>query len=119
MTATESDKSAADQRNRAVFYENWKIVKALWTQDTVHIDGDFWKVPTSGISPRPTVGGNRRAGQDAEGNRIVRASAAPSAGVLPFQPEQETVRFWGREGARWWPYRRRQGGLHLIAQEST
>ena len=33
VTATESDKLAADQRNRAVFYENWKIVKVLWTQD--------------------------------------------------------------------------------------
>jgi alkanesulfonate monooxygenase SsuD/methylene tetrahydromethanopterin reductase-like flavin-dependent oxidoreductase (luciferase family) len=45
VTSTASDKSAADQRNRAVFYENWQIVKALWTQETVHIDGDFWKVP--------------------------------------------------------------------------
>ena len=38
VTATESDKSAADQRNRAVFYENWKIVKALWTQDHENCD---------------------------------------------------------------------------------
>jgi alkanesulfonate monooxygenase SsuD/methylene tetrahydromethanopterin reductase-like flavin-dependent oxidoreductase (luciferase family) len=38
VTSTESDKSAADQRNRAVFYENWKIVKALWTQDHENCD---------------------------------------------------------------------------------
>ena len=31
VTSTESDKSAADQRNRALFYENWRIVKELWT----------------------------------------------------------------------------------------
>ena len=28
ITSTESDRSASDQRNRAIFYENWRIVKA-------------------------------------------------------------------------------------------
>src|ERR1700684_1104915 len=40
VMSTESDKSAADQRNRAIFYENWKILKSLWTQETTEIDGD-------------------------------------------------------------------------------
>src|ERR1041384_5256431 len=29
ITSTESDRSASDQRNRAIFYENWRIVKTL------------------------------------------------------------------------------------------
>ena len=45
ITSTESDRSAADQRNRAVFYENWRIVKELWTKPTTSIQGEHWKVP--------------------------------------------------------------------------
>ena len=29
ITSTESDKSEADQRNRRVFIENWRLVKSL------------------------------------------------------------------------------------------
>jgi alkanesulfonate monooxygenase SsuD/methylene tetrahydromethanopterin reductase-like flavin-dependent oxidoreductase (luciferase family) len=39
ITSTESDRSASDQRNRAIFYENWRIVKTLWTQPSASIQG--------------------------------------------------------------------------------
>ena len=45
LMSTESDKSEHDKRNRAAFAEGWEIIKALWTNDTVHFDGEFWKVP--------------------------------------------------------------------------
>ena len=106
VTATESDKSAADQRNRAVFYENWKIVKALWTQDTVHIDGDFWKVPkpvTWDFNPTNqwasgTVGPDKTL---KEIGIVPRPYQQPHPPVYyPFSQSMETVRFWGREGGK-------------------
>lgn len=106
VTSTESDKSAADQRNRAVFYENWKIVKALWTQETVHIDGDFWKVPkpvkwdfnpTNQWAPR-TVGPDKTL---KEIGIVPRPYQKPHPPVYyPFSQSMETVRFWGREGGK-------------------
>ncbi|MBV8663353.1 MAG: LLM class flavin-dependent oxidoreductase, partial [Hyphomicrobiales bacterium] len=45
LTSAESDKSAADQRNRRALYENWRLVKALWTEDLTSIEGEFWNMP--------------------------------------------------------------------------
>lgn len=103
ITAAESDKSAADQRNRAVFYENWRIIKALWTQPTVRIDGEFWKVPlpiewdfnpTRDWAPH-TVDG---AGVLREIGIVPRPLQQPHPPVYaPFSYSMDTVRFWARE----------------------
>lgn len=45
ITATHSDKSEVDRRNRRAFEENWRLVKALWTQEVVSISGEFWQAP--------------------------------------------------------------------------
>jgi alkanesulfonate monooxygenase SsuD/methylene tetrahydromethanopterin reductase-like flavin-dependent oxidoreductase (luciferase family) len=106
VTATASDQSAADQRHRAVFDENWQIVKALWTQDTVPIDGDFWKVPTPvtwDFTPTTqwapgTVGPDKTL--QAIGI-VPRPYQQPHPPVYyPFSQSMETVRFWGREGGK-------------------
>src|SRR3546814_5631516 len=43
ITSTHSDKSESDRRNRAALYENWRLVKALWTEEIVNQQGEFWK----------------------------------------------------------------------------
>lgn len=106
VTSTESDKSAGDVRNRAIFYENWRIVKELWTNPTVSVQGEFWKVPprmpwhfapTRDYAPH-TV--------DADGNLleigiVPRPLQQPHPPVYaPFSYSMETVRFWGREGGK-------------------
>jgi len=106
VMSTESDKSAADQRNRAIFYENWSIIKALWTQESIAIDGNFWKVPkevpwqfgpTTDWAPDSV---------DDNGN-LKRIGIVPRPLQKPFPPlyapfsySMETARFWAREGAK-------------------
>jgi alkanesulfonate monooxygenase SsuD/methylene tetrahydromethanopterin reductase-like flavin-dependent oxidoreductase (luciferase family) len=45
VTSTASDQSAADQRNRLLFSENFKIMKAAWANDVLTYDGPTYKVP--------------------------------------------------------------------------
>lgn len=106
ITSTESDRSAADERNRAIFYENWRIVKELWSKPTVNIQGEFWKVPprmdwhfapTRDFAPH-SVDAN---GQLLEIGIVPRPLQQPYPPVYaPFSYSMETVRFWGREGGK-------------------
>lgn len=106
ITSTESDRSDSDQRNREAFYENWRIVKELWTKPTTSVQGRFWQVPpkmdwnfapTRDFAP-DTV--------DAEGKLleigiVPRPLQRPHPPVYaPFSYSMETVRFWGREGGK-------------------
>jgi alkanesulfonate monooxygenase SsuD/methylene tetrahydromethanopterin reductase-like flavin-dependent oxidoreductase (luciferase family) len=106
VMSTESDRSAADQRNRAIFYENWKIIKALWTQETVRIEGDFWKVPLEvGWEFPPTddwasstIGPGKIL---REIGLVPRPLQEPHPPVYaPFSYSMETARFWAREGGK-------------------
>ncbi len=106
ITSTESDKSASDQRNRAIFIENWRIVKALWTKPTVSIQGDFWKIPPDMDWQFPptkdfaahTIDGNFRL---KEIGIVPRPLQQPHPPVYaPFSHSMETVRFWAREGGK-------------------
>ena len=45
VTSTSSDQSAADQRNRLLFEENYKIIKAAWTNDLLRYKGPTYEVP--------------------------------------------------------------------------
>jgi alkanesulfonate monooxygenase SsuD/methylene tetrahydromethanopterin reductase-like flavin-dependent oxidoreductase (luciferase family) len=106
VMSTESDKSAADQRNRAIFYENWRILKSLWTQETTEIAGDFWKVP----KPIPwAFNPTRDWAPDTvdEHSTLRRIGIVPRPLQTPFPPiyaplsySMETVRFWAREGGK-------------------
>jgi alkanesulfonate monooxygenase SsuD/methylene tetrahydromethanopterin reductase-like flavin-dependent oxidoreductase (luciferase family) len=106
ITSTHSDKSEADKRNRAIFYENWKIVKALWTQETVHIDGDFWKVPVPTewrFAPTDDFGAHAVTEDKIlkEIGIVPRPLQTPHPPVYaPFSNSMETVRFWAREGGK-------------------
>ncbi len=106
VMSTESDKSAADQRNRAIFYENWKIVKALWTQETVRIQGDFWKVPKP-VEWRFNPTDDWAPGTVDEGKILREIGIVPRPLQEPYPPvytpfsySMETVRFWAREGGK-------------------
>ena len=105
ITSTESDKSEADRRNRAALYENWSIVKALWTQETARVDGAFWKVPKEVEWHFPPtdawgrgVDENRRL---TEIGIVPRPLQRPHPPVYaPFSSSMESVRFWAREGGK-------------------
>jgi alkanesulfonate monooxygenase SsuD/methylene tetrahydromethanopterin reductase-like flavin-dependent oxidoreductase (luciferase family) len=106
VMSTESDKSAADQRNRAIFYENWNIVKSLWTQETVHIDGTFWKIPKE-IEWQFNPTRDFAPGTVSPQNRLLEIGIVPRPLQVPYPPiyaplsySMETVRFWGREGGK-------------------
>lgn len=45
VTSTASDQSDADQRNRLLFNENFKIMKAAWANDLLTYDGPTYQVP--------------------------------------------------------------------------
>jgi len=106
ITATESDRSEADRRNRRALYENWALVKSLWTDDLTSVDGEFWQVP------KPvewTFGPTTRWGADQVDDAGVlrrvgitpRPLQTPHPPVYaPFSYSMETARFWGQEGAK-------------------
>ncbi len=106
ITSTHSDHSTTDQRNRAIFYENWRIVKELWTKPTTCIQGEFWKVPyPTEWHFRPT--------EDLAPNTVTETRQLKEIGIVPrpfqnphppvyapFSSSMETVRFWAREGGK-------------------
>ena len=106
VMSTESDKSEADQRNRRIFYENWEIVKGLWTNETIRIDGEFWKVPYPvewNFAPTDRWG----AQAVGENNQLREIGIVPRplqephpAVYAPFSYSMDTARFWGREGGK-------------------
>jgi alkanesulfonate monooxygenase SsuD/methylene tetrahydromethanopterin reductase-like flavin-dependent oxidoreductase (luciferase family) len=107
VMSTESDKSEADKRNRAIFYENWEIVKGLWTNDTIRLQGDFWKVPLD--TPwefNPTKDWGREGHVNSDGilqevGIVPRPYQDPHPPVYaPFSYSMETAQFWAREGAK-------------------
>lgn len=107
ITSTESDKSEADQRNRRALYENWKLVKSLWTDDLTHHDGEFWKFPmpvdwefnpTKDWSPAGTVDGK---GILQKSSITPRPLQQPYPKVYaPFSYSMTTAKFWASEGAK-------------------
>lgn len=107
ITSAESDRSEADQRNRRALYENWKLVKSLWTDDLTSHQGEFWNMPQPvewNFNPTRDWGGEgavdgqgilRRAGI------VPRPLQTPHPPVYsPFSYSMETARFWATEGAK-------------------
>ncbi len=107
ITSAESDKSEADQRNRRALYENWKLVKSLWTDDLTCHDGEFWTVPQPvpwEFNPTRDWGGEGAVGNDGVLRKVgivPRPLQDPYPQVYaPFSYSMETARFWAAEGAK-------------------
>jgi alkanesulfonate monooxygenase SsuD/methylene tetrahydromethanopterin reductase-like flavin-dependent oxidoreductase (luciferase family) len=91
--ATYSDGSEADNTNRVLFAENFKIIKAAWREELLRWDGPTYKVPNplSGIPdwpPAATVTAKYGApGEIAEDGTTVRAvSVVPRPFQSPHPP---------------------------------
>ena len=106
ITSTESDRSEADQRNRRALYENWRLVKSLWTDELTEHDGEFWKVP---LPVEWEFGPTSQWAPDQvdENGILRRVSITPKPLQSPYPPvyapfsySMETARFWGQEGAK-------------------
>ena len=106
VTSTHSDRSEADKRNRAVFYENWRIIKELWTKPTTSVQGDFWKIPYPiewRFPPTDDLGAHAVTPDKRlkEVGIVPRPLQDPHPPVYaPFSNSMETVRFWAREGGK-------------------
>jgi alkanesulfonate monooxygenase SsuD/methylene tetrahydromethanopterin reductase-like flavin-dependent oxidoreductase (luciferase family) len=61
------------------FEEAMRVMTALWTQERVTLDGQFWKLSNQGMQPRP----KRLAGQ----NRRPRSAGAKRRLAMPSAPE--------------------------------
>ncbi len=106
ITSTVSDKGEADQRNRRALYENWAIVKSLWTDELTSIDGEFWQIPkpVPWEFPPTTLWGPEQVDDDGILRQVgitPRPLQDPYPPIYaPFSASMETVRFWGREGGK-------------------
>ena len=107
ITATHSDKSDADQRNRRALYENWRLVKSLWTQEKVSIRGEFWQAPPPMPWSFPPTTDWDPGAVDGDGMlreigivpRPLQQDPHPPV-YAPFSYSMETSRFWAREGGK-------------------
>lgn len=107
ITSTESDKSDADQRNRRALYENWDLVKSLWTDDLTSHAGEFWQVPLPvdwDFGPTREFGGDAPVDKDGVLRKVgivPKCYQDPYPPVYaPFSYSMETARFWARENAK-------------------
>lgn len=107
LTSAESDKSEADQRNRRALYENWRLIKSLWTDDLTSHQGEFWNVPQPvkwEFNPTRDWGGENPVDVDGilrRGGIVPRPLQTPHPAVYaPFSYSMETARFWAAEGAK-------------------
>jgi alkanesulfonate monooxygenase SsuD/methylene tetrahydromethanopterin reductase-like flavin-dependent oxidoreductase (luciferase family) len=103
VTATESDKSKADEVNLRAIQEAWLIIKSAWTKDTFRVDGEFWQVPGRDIhwGYEPTL--KHGGGMDPDGT-LVEMGIAPrplqsNPRVFgPISRRLTTAKFWASEG---------------------
>lgn len=107
ITATHSDKSEVDARNRRAFEENWRLVKALWTQEVVSLTGEFWQAPppmdwSFGPTNQWSPGSVTADGTLKEIGIVPRPfQNDPHPPVYaPFSYSMGTAKFWAREGGK-------------------
>jgi alkanesulfonate monooxygenase SsuD/methylene tetrahydromethanopterin reductase-like flavin-dependent oxidoreductase (luciferase family) len=110
VTSTASDQSEADQRNRLLFSENFKIMKAAWENDLLTYDGPTYQVPypREGIPnwpPAKTItGAYGTPGEVDEDGTIKGVSVVPRPYTTPhpqlfqaFGASPGTLRWCGEE----------------------
>ena len=104
LAPTESDKSAADEKNLRAIKEAWAIIKAAWTNDTFSYDGEFWKVPAPDTHWGYPITAKYGAGMREDGT-LEEIGIVPRPYQLPhprvFTPlafRMTTALFWVGEG---------------------
>lgn len=107
ITSAESDKSEADLRNRRALYENWRLVKSLWTDDLTSHQGEFWNFPEPvewEFNPTKDWGGDNPVDEKGilrKSSIVPRPLQEPYPKIYaPFSYSMETARFWAAEGAK-------------------
>jgi alkanesulfonate monooxygenase SsuD/methylene tetrahydromethanopterin reductase-like flavin-dependent oxidoreductase (luciferase family) len=109
--ATVSDGSADDQRNRDIFEERVDMVLRCWREESVVLDGNYYKAPfpmATGVQNYPAARIAGEAGAqgevDSAGN-IRRACVVPAPYQKPHPPvfiatskSDDSVRYCGRHG---------------------
>jgi alkanesulfonate monooxygenase SsuD/methylene tetrahydromethanopterin reductase-like flavin-dependent oxidoreductase (luciferase family) len=89
VTSTASDQSEADQRNRLLFNENFKIMKKAWAEDLLRYDGPTYKVPypyegIPGWPPAKTITGRYGVPGEVDENGTVQGmGVVPKPYTLP------------------------------------
>jgi alkanesulfonate monooxygenase SsuD/methylene tetrahydromethanopterin reductase-like flavin-dependent oxidoreductase (luciferase family) len=110
VTSTASDQSQADQHNRMIFEEHYKIMKMAWTQELLHYDGPTYKVPNpiEGIPNWPpthtTTLPYGTPGEVDENGTVKAVSVVPSPYTKPhprlfqaFGASERTLKWCGEE----------------------
>jgi alkanesulfonate monooxygenase SsuD/methylene tetrahydromethanopterin reductase-like flavin-dependent oxidoreductase (luciferase family) len=110
VTATSSDQGEADQRNRVLFAEHFKIMKLAWENDLLRYDGPTYKIPYpfEGIPDWPPAEITRTYGVpgeiDEKSNTIKAVSVVPKPYTTPhpqlfqaFGASPATLQWCGEE----------------------
>lgn len=109
--ATVSDGSANDQKNRDIFEERVEMVLRCWQDESVRLDGNFYKAPypfDTGVTGYPAAGIAAAAGAPGEighDNSVQRISVVPAPYQKPHPPvfvatskSDDSVRYCARHG---------------------
>lgn len=101
--AIPGEHDAIDQANRQAFEEHFRIIKRAWTEDMLHFEGAYWRIPTEGTPWTLEATKLWGAGVDAEG-RLREIGVVPKPLQKPhppiFQPfasSENTIRWCARE----------------------
>lgn len=104
---TYSDGSEQDVRNREIFEENYRLLKAAWENETLEFDGEHYQVPV-GNPEWPPLDTTKNYGADGElddEDRVQKVSVVPKPYTDPHPPlfqafslSEATMRWCGREG---------------------
>ena len=111
VMGTQSDKSAKNEFNRRLFEENWRVVKAAWTEEVLSYKGEFYEVPfphDEGITDWPLADITRERGAPGEidDDGVLRGiSVVPKPYQQPYPPvfmafslSESSIRFAAQEG---------------------
>jgi len=109
--ATVSDGSANDQKNRDIFEERVEMVLRCWQDESVRLDGHFYKAPypfDTGVTGYPAAAIAAAAGAPGEighDNSVQRISVVPAPYQKPHPPvfvatskSDDSVRYCARHG---------------------
>ena len=111
VEGTPSDKSAKNEFNRRLFEENWRVVKAAWTEEVLSYKGEFYEVPfphDEGVRdwPLAEITKERGAPGEIDDEGVIRGvSVVPKPYQLPHPPvfmafslSESSIRFAAQEG---------------------
>ena len=138
VTGAPMDGSSIDQHNRKVYEEAVQVIKKAWTEPTLALNGEFYKVPfpyEEGIRRWPAAQWTREYGAPGEVDDegvvrrvcvVPRPYQEPHPPMFqPFSVSEATIRYTAREGIVPWiltahppEFRRLAGVYQEVASES-